>query len=165
MTQTRGSRKRRISVPLHGDGIVEKPYSVRNRSARRRSSAKLNMGYYTDGNIGNISSVIATDIVFIEEYSMMQLGNVISGIAALISSMFFIFWFDYYIGFVYLFLLIIGILTLELFFNSVERNSKKRQDNFSILSNSILNFVRGMHRRSEERRVGKECRSRWSPYH
>ena len=29
-------------------------------------------------------------------------------------------------------------------------------------------FVRehiGNHRRSEERRVGKECRSRWSPYH
>src|SRR5256885_7064505 len=23
----------------------------------------------------------------------------------------------------------------------------------------------GMRRRSEERRVGKECRSRWSPYH
>ena len=23
----------------------------------------------------------------------------------------------------------------------------------------------GSHRRSEERRVGKECRSRWSPYH
>ena len=23
----------------------------------------------------------------------------------------------------------------------------------------------GFHRRSEERRVGKECRSRWSPYH
>src|SRR3712207_8733725 len=23
----------------------------------------------------------------------------------------------------------------------------------------------GMQRRSEERRVGKECRSRWSPYH
>ena len=23
----------------------------------------------------------------------------------------------------------------------------------------------GTHRRSEERRVGKECRSRWSPYH
>ena len=24
---------------------------------------------------------------------------------------------------------------------------------------------KGIHRRSEERRVGKECRSRWSPYH
>ena len=25
--------------------------------------------------------------------------------------------------------------------------------------------ARAMHMRSEERRVGKECRSRWSPYH
>ena len=26
-------------------------------------------------------------------------------------------------------------------------------------------FFYALHRRSEERRVGKECRSRWSPYH
>ena len=25
--------------------------------------------------------------------------------------------------------------------------------------------IRALHFRSEERRVGKECRSRWSPYH
>ena len=31
---------------------------------------------------------------------------------------------------------------------------------------SVRNSGRGnRHRRSEERRVGKECRSRWSPYH
>ena len=34
---------------------------------------------------------------------------------------------------------------------------------------SILEFTQkraaGIVRRSEERRVGKECRSRWSPYH
>src|SRR3989442_15643195 len=28
-----------------------------------------------------------------------------------------------------------------------------------------LVYVRRIHARSEERRVGKECRSRWSPYH
>src|SRR5256885_9660840 len=28
-----------------------------------------------------------------------------------------------------------------------------------------LRFVSGYEWRSEERRVGKECRSRWSPYH
>ena len=28
-----------------------------------------------------------------------------------------------------------------------------------------LATVVGLHSRSEERRVGKECRSRWSPYH
>ena len=28
-----------------------------------------------------------------------------------------------------------------------------------------LDKINEVHRRSEERRVGKECRSRWSPYH
>ena len=32
----------------------------------------------------------------------------------------------------------------------------------------VLGYFDGLHKgvlRSEERRVGKECRSRWSPYH
>ena len=34
------------------------------------------------------------------------------------------------------------------------------------VSSSIVSFpARGYKTRSEERRVGKECRSRWSPYH
>ena len=33
--------------------------------------------------------------------------------------------------------------------------------NFNILSDTNVKIVS----RSEERRVGKECRSRWSPYH
>ena len=32
-------------------------------------------------------------------------------------------------------------------------------------SADAANLIRGGLRRSEERRVGKECRSRWSPYH
>src|SRR3712207_6843302 len=28
-----------------------------------------------------------------------------------------------------------------------------------------IRFIKCLKRRSEERRVGKECRSRWSPYH
>ena len=33
---------------------------------------------------------------------------------------------------------------------------------FTVLVASYLYYLKG---RSEERRVGKECRSRWSPYH
>ena len=33
------------------------------------------------------------------------------------------------------------------------------------LTSDIVNHLRGRRSRSEERRVGKECRSRWSPYH
>ena len=35
----------------------------------------------------------------------------------------------------------------------------------SIYKNKELNELDTMKYRSEERRVGKECRSRWSPYH
>ena len=30
---------------------------------------------------------------------------------------------------------------------------------------TLLRLIAGFQTRSEERRVGKECRSRWSPYH
>ena len=36
-------------------------------------------------------------------------------------------------------------------------------NNTKILSGLL--YTQYLHRRSEERRVGKECRSRWSPYH
>ena len=32
-------------------------------------------------------------------------------------------------------------------------------------TNSCVSVFEGNEPRSEERRVGKECRSRWSPYH
>ena len=44
-------------------------------------------------------------------------------------------------------------------------------EELKILASEIREFliekisVTGGHLRSEERRVGKECRSRWSPYH
>ena len=30
---------------------------------------------------------------------------------------------------------------------------------------SDMSLIKDKYKRSEERRVGKECRSRWSPYH
>ena len=44
--------------------------------------------------------------------------------------------------------------------NGEEAISLMRNDNFDV---AILDIE--MLTRSEERRVGKECRSRWSPYH
>ena len=45
---------------------------------------------------------------------------------------------------------------------ALERTAKKR-GKFSLLENA--KSVLKISSRSEERRVGKECRSRWSPYH
>src|SRR2546430_5942109 len=47
------------------------------------------------------------------------------------------------------------------------RISSERQESFAATTDCALPGTRRrvLLRRSEERRVGKECRSRWSPYH
>src|SRR2546429_6084141 len=46
---------------------------------------------------------------------------------------------------------------------AVEPGTRRGHEGFSTAAQSINRIY--PHRRSEERRVGKECRSRWSPYH
>ena len=53
------------------------------------------------------------------------------------------------------------------FINAYRNNSHKTEESKSSLSEKEQykqNIEKG-EERSEERRVGKECRSRWSPYH
>ena len=40
-----------------------------------------------------------------------------------------------------------------------------RMTSYGLSPGDELNDLRMSEHRSEERRVGKECRSRWSPYH
>ena len=50
----------------------------------------------------------------------------------------------------------------------VRRKPREPRQNVLRLEDVHAGMLRGVslsHRRSEERRVGKECRSRWSPYH
>ena len=54
-----------------------------------------------------------------------------------------------------------NIPTLPLAFD-IESKEILRQVN---KANRALAELKGIAERSEERRVGKECRSRWSPYH
>lgn len=106
--------------------------------------ARLNMGYYTDGNIGNITSVISTDISFVEEYAMMQMGILISGMASIVPSAVYLFLFDARLGALYVGLMLFGMCCLGIFLRAMNRNARTRQDNLSKLSHAVLNFMRGM---------------------
>ena len=54
-------------------------------------------------------------------------------------------------------LFIISLLILIM----IPNLTKQRQNASKIHQRAMVNVIQ----RSEERRVGKECRSRWSPYH
>ena len=60
-------------------------------------------------------------------------------------------------------LAIISLPVLSTFSNAARINSKARRTENA--NTAINNIVEEAKIRSEERRVGKECRSRWSPYH
>ena len=47
----------------------------------------------------------------------------------------------------------------------MEKEIIKLKDSIEALNRTSKDMKVSFHYRSEERRVGKECRSRWSPYH
>ena len=71
---------------------------------------RLPMGYFTSGNIGKISSVLSTDMVFIEENSMMTLADTISDFFSAIIFVIFMLVFNPVIGVVAL----VGTITMIL---------------------------------------------------
>src|SRR3712207_9305359 len=48
---------------------------------------------------------------------------------------------------------------------AVEQNGETKKTWKTGRTGGLPFIGKGIYRRSEERRVGKECRSRWSPYH
>ncbi len=71
---------------------------------------RLPMGYFTEGNIGKISSVLSTDMVFIEENCMMVLADMMSYLFSQGIMIVFMFFFDWRLGIVSL--LITGCMVL-----------------------------------------------------
>ena len=49
--------------------------------------------------------------------------------------------------------------------SSADFNILDYKNNYWLKEGEIQNYTYRSAERSEERRVGKECRSRWSPYH
>jgi ATP-binding cassette subfamily B protein len=53
------------------------------------------MSYFTEGNIGNVTSVITGDLSFAEDYGMTKLDDVISGLISLVIGCAFMLWIDW----------------------------------------------------------------------
>lgn len=105
---------------------------------------RLPMGYFTSGNIGKISSVLSTDMVFIEEVAMSTLGNMMSYILSALILLVFMFFLDWHLG------LIAAIVTLLASFvakgmNQVSlKEAAARQEQSEHLTDAVLFFAEGI---------------------
>ncbi|MDO5713679.1 MAG: ABC transporter ATP-binding protein [Tissierellia bacterium] len=106
--------------------------------------SKLNMGYYSEANIGNVSSVVTGGINLMEEVVYMQVGIVVSAIASWVLSIVLIFILNLKLGGIYLFCSLLGLLGMRLVTKSMTYGVYRRQDNLGLLSQSILDFIQGL---------------------
>lgn len=105
---------------------------------------KLPMGYFTCGNIGKISSVLSTDMVFVEENSMMTLADTISFYFSAVIFVVFMFFVNPIIGLVSLLSSVIMIAIGEGKYRSGISLSKTRQQQSEYLTNAVLDYVEGI---------------------
>ncbi|MCR5272714.1 MAG: ABC transporter ATP-binding protein/permease [Lachnospiraceae bacterium] len=105
---------------------------------------RLPMGYFTSGNIGKISSVLSTDMVFIEENSMMTLADSISYYFSAVIFIIFMFVFDPFMGLVALGGSAIITAIGEGKYRSGIALSLARQEQSENLTNAVLDYVEGI---------------------
>ena len=105
---------------------------------------KLPMGYFTEGNIGKISSVLATDMVFIEENCMGVLSELVTFLISQSIMVVMMFVMDFRMGL--LSLLVVGafIIVGNLMLKTSMKHSVIKQEASESLTEEVLDFAEGI---------------------
>ena len=102
------------------------------------------MSYFTEGNLGNVTSVIAVDIQFVEQHGMMALDKVINSFAAMVIGCLTLLFVDWRISLISVFtclLALYGLIALE---KVTKKQSKIRQEQQSKLTSAVLEYIQGI---------------------
>ena len=105
---------------------------------------KLPMGYFTSGNIGKISSVLSTDMVFIEEVAMSTLGNMMSYLLSSLVLLAFMFYLNWQLGLIAAIVTILAWLVSKGMNKVSFREAAGRQEQSERLTDAVLSFVEGI---------------------
>ena len=109
-----------------------------------RHLRKMPMGYFTEGNIGKISSVLSTDMVFIEENSMTALADMMSYIFAEAIMIMFLLFFNVWLGIAGVLIILLILLAAKKMNRESMEDSDIRQEQSENLTEAVLDFVEGI---------------------
>ncbi|MBR1384143.1 MAG: ABC transporter ATP-binding protein [Ruminococcus sp.] len=105
---------------------------------------RLPMGYFTEGNIGKISSVLSTDMVFIEENCMMVLADMMSYLFSQAIMIVFMFVFDWRLGIASVIITGCMVLLGRSMMKSDLVHSDEKQKAAEIQTQAVLDFTEGI---------------------
>lgn len=105
---------------------------------------KLPTGYFTSGNIGKISSVLSTDMVFIEEVAMSTLGNMMGYLLSSLILLVFMFYLNVQLGLIAAAVTVLAWLVSKGMNKVSLREAAERQEQSERLTDAVLSFVEGI---------------------
>ena len=105
---------------------------------------RLPMGYFTEGNIGKISSVLSTDMVFIEENCMMVLADMMNYMFSQAIMIVFMFVFDWRLGLASLAVTGCMVLLGRSMMKNDLVHSDEKQKAAEIQTQAVLDFTEGI---------------------
>ena len=105
---------------------------------------RMPMGYFTEGNIGKISSVLSSDMVFIEENCMTVLADMMSYIFAQAILIVFLLFFNVWIGLAALVIIGVVLFIARGMKREALQDSVARQEQNENLTEAVLDFVEGI---------------------
>ena len=105
---------------------------------------RLPMGYFSEGNIGRISSVLSNDMVFIEEHSMQVLAELMSDIFSEALMIAFLFWLHPVVGGIGLATVVLAVVVAQFMHRESEDDSDRRQQSIEDLTAAILEYTEGI---------------------
>lgn len=105
---------------------------------------RLPMGYFTAGNIGKISSVLSSDMVFVEEFAMSTIANMMSYLLSAGVLMVFMFWLDWRLGLIALAVTLLANVVARRMNVVSLKEAAARQEQGERLTDAVLSFVEGI---------------------
>lgn len=114
------------------------------RLALGRHLRKMPMGYFTEGNLGKISSVISTDMLFIEENAMSVLADNMSFIFSQCVTVIFLWYIDFRLGLTAALLCAVICLIARGMNTHALIHSANRQQQNENLTDAVLDFTEGI---------------------
>lgn len=110
-----------------------------------RHLGKLPMGYFTSGNVGKISSVLSTDMVFIEEAVMSTLANMLGYVLSAAVLLVFMFSLNWLLGLVAAIVTLAASLAAKRMNHHVSlQGARERQEQSEHLTDAVLSFAEGI---------------------
>ena len=105
---------------------------------------RLPMGYFTKGNIGKISSVLSTDMAFVEENCMMVIADLMGYIFAEAILLIFMLVFNVWLGLLAACFAVISFFIWKKLEKAALKDSHNRQEQSENLTESVIDFTEGI---------------------